>query len=412
MVREQTGNARKRRGTSAVVFAACQVIWLTALATGALWHVRTVKDRPELPALRNQPRVIRTLYDDPAVISDEQLALVLQQLEPRLRHPRPKINHVDHMLRFWGVESRFDDPRCLSGHEMRDILLNHHCYAEYWPPPMPPLLTQDALGVAVRTQEGLATSSHMDHTLASVGEVGTPLDYPVITPEGQSNLRAVMERALRDFRLNRREYEWTMLALILYAEDGRPWYSKENQRIDFEILAHRAMRQPLNQGICYGNHRLYSLAALLQVDRNESMLHPEIRNDIIEHLKKATRCLVANQSAEGWWDRNWPDASQSADEPDEEDHHSGSVSPLGRKLLATGHALEWWAIAPAEVQPPREVVVRAAQWMAQQVSMLDDETIVKNYTFLSHVGRALALWRGEFPALIYDRLPREQGAST
>ena len=78
-----------------------------------------------------------------------------------------------------------------------------------------------------------------------------------------------------------------------------------------------------------------------------------------------------------------------------------------RRLLATGHALEWWAMAPEELHPPREVMVRAGQWLAREIEVMDQETVLRNYTFLSHAGRALSLWRGGFPCQVLKRLAIE-----
>jgi hypothetical protein len=110
------------------------------------------------------------------------------------------------------------------------------------------------------------------------------------------------------------------------------------------------------------------------------------RVEIGDHLREATRRLVASQSQEGFWDQNWPDAKAAA-------RDEKLDTPLSRRILATGHALEWWAMAPAEFHPPREVLIRAGQWLAKEIDGMDSPAIEKNYTFLSHAGRALRLWR-------------------
>ena len=69
-------------------------------------------------------------------------------------------------------------------------------------------------------------------------------------------------------------------------------------------------------------------------------------------------------------------------------------------ILATGHHLEWLALAPVEVQPPRESIIRAAQWLVQAMREVDARTLDIDYGPFSHAGRALSLWRGNeaFPA--------------
>lgn len=78
-------------------------------------------------------------------------------------------------------------------------------------------------------------------------------------------------------------------------------------------------------------------------------------------------------------------------------------------MVATGHALEWWALAPEEILPPREVIQRAGQWLAKNVMALNDDEIVDKYTFLSHVGRALALWRGHEPLDFIEAMQARAG---
>ena len=119
-----------------------------------VWRIRELDDQRELPLARNTPLRITPQYDESAVVTDEQLQSVLAKLKPRLRGAKPKINHVDHALRFWGVEAEFDDPQCLSGREMRDLLLNHQRFSNAWNKDARPLLIHDSRGIAVRTQEG------------------------------------------------------------------------------------------------------------------------------------------------------------------------------------------------------------------------------------------------------------------
>ena len=102
-------------------------------------------------------------------------------------------------------------------------------------------------------------------------------------------------------------------------------------------------------------------------------------------------CLVAftvPKALQDFWDGNWADPDSRIPDPE--------TNELSRRLLATGHALEWWAMAPQEIHPPRETIVRAAQWLAKTILEMDERSIEKNYTFLTHAARSLVLWRGKF----------------
>lgn len=383
---------------SLTAFVAVQV--LLASVCGAAFVIQPIENRSRRePLLVIQPVAVGPLYNDPQVVSDDQLGRVLAKLRPRFRHAQPKINHVDHALRCWGVEAEFANERFISGNEMRRLLTDHEAFKSAWGEKTRPLLQAKEHGVAVRTQQGDSSASHVDHTLATLAEVGTPLDFPIRLAGNGATLRDVLNQAVSSFEINQHEYEWTVLALSLYVQDGRPWFTSEGDRIDFDRLAHRIIRQRYGQGVCYGNHRLYSLAMLLRVDESKKLLSASARQDVIEHLSQATQLLAANQNEEGYWDRNWYDLKVEA-----KDEDMALGGPLARRILATGHALEWWAMVPqqnqSQLQPQREVVVKAAQWLVHEIEKMDEKTIDANYTFLSHAGRALALWRRTVPALV------------
>ncbi len=374
-------------------FLTIQVVVVSIAVGGTAYRSRQLEHLRRLPAMQNKPPTIRPLYDDPRAITDEQLAAVLHKLRPRLRHEQVNINHVDHALRFWGVDAKFNDPECLSGQEMRDLLLNHDQFSAVWGEKTMPLLLSTKNGIGVRTQEGAATASHYDHTLAGLAEVGTTLDHPVQTPKGQTTVRAMLEYALREFSLNQIEYEWSTLAFAMYLPPVRSWQSTEGQEITFDRLADRIMRQKLNQGVCMGNHRLHALVMLLRIDDNTPILSPTGRQRIIDHLTAVTGLFIASQHPDGYWIRSWPSGA-----PPQVGVDGDTENTSQNRILATGHVLEWWALAPEVVHPPREVVIRATQWLSRAVLELDDAEIKRQYTFLSHAGRALALWRGDFPA--------------
>ncbi len=389
---DKQGRGRQAAGHW-LVFVTLQLIILPTMALSIMFGGSGPRSGM-LPPLANDPLVIEPEFDYPFVITDEQLIRVLDKLRPRLLGKEPKINHVDHALRFWGVDAVFNDPKCLSGERLRRILTDHRAFAAVWGETTRPLLINEQERIVWRIQEGSASSSHVDHTLATLAEVGTPLDYPLITANGKAQLRSVMHQALRQFSLNQQEYEWTTLAYALYAAKTVPWYSREGQQITYDRLAGRIMRQPHGQGCCYGNHRLYTLTILLRIDSDRPIFSSQIRDQVMSHLREATRRLIASQATDGSWDRSWSNEVPESDE----------LSPLARRLLATGHALEWWAMAPRELHPTREVLVRGGQWLVEEIDKLSDAEVQENYTFLTHVGRALALWRGDFPAALQQRL--------
>ncbi|MCA8999950.1 MAG: hypothetical protein KDA80_23340 [Planctomycetaceae bacterium] len=390
-------NQRKAMSRGMLAVMGTQILLVLVGVSWGAMRIQLLREERASPIPIVEPLTVTPLYDRPEVVSDEQLAVTLDRLKPRLRGPQPKINWVDHALRFWGVEATFSEPECLSGREMRELLLDHRTFRDSWGAKERPFLVPDLSGsdprFSFRTQSGQATASHVDHTLAGLAEVGTPLDYPVLTPAGEFPLRAAFDESFHEFSLNQREYEWSALAYIHYLPKSRTWITSEGQRVSWDLLADRMMRQRLDQGVCFGFHRLHALVVLIRVDDEHSILSSDARTKILDHLKDATQRLVTTQHADGYWDGSWPG-----------DDWDGPIrpkrGPLGLqadRLLATGHALEWWALAPSEVLPPTETLRNAGHWVVSEIGTLSDQQVNSYYPFLSHAGRALALWRGKFP---------------
>lgn len=385
----------------AVVWLICHILILGGGLSWAAIRYQQLEDAKLPPVPQNLPLQVTPRYNVPEVVSDDQLQRVLHKLRPRLRHHNPVVNHLDHALRFWGIEAQFNDPECYSGLELRDVLLDYRQFSQAWEKGTKPLMQKTTYGLRPRLQSGPATASHVDHTLACLAETGTPLEYPVLIGPGEKGERSVndlYQSAFKSFSLNQVEYEWSTLVFALYSPTERSWFTTEGQRISFDDLASRIMRQKLTQGVCAGNHRLHTLAMLLRIHEQQKLLSPAMQAQVTAHLHSVTQQLIAHQDADGSWDTNWDGSSKP----------EGETQPArSRRILATGHALEWWAFAPESVHPPRETLVKAGQWLVKTVDEMTDREIAASYTFLSHAGRSLALWRGKFPAQVY-RAPQQK----
>ena len=374
-------------------FLTAQTLFLIAFSfCGWNWY-SVANNRPTLPRFNDAPRTIRPTYDYSLVVSDEQLRQVLSKTQPRFLKKPTKVNFIDHGIRLWGSDVEFSDDS-VDGPEMLKLLLDDQEFRKKWGEDAPALLHQTDTGIGVLTQQGRTTVSHVDHMMGTLAEIGIPLSKEVVTRSGTGHVSDLLQDAILNFQLNQREYEWTALAAAFYVVDAAPWYSNEGQQIDFDIMADRIMRQRQPLGVCYGQHRLYTLVMLLRIDeqiRNESsagLLSSSMAGRVKDYLFETTRRLYRTQSLEGYWDGNWPDTKLEIPDP--------STDELSRRILATGHVLEWWAMAPEELHPPRAAIVKGAQWLSRVIIEMDQRQIEKNYTFLTHAARSLALWRGKF----------------
>lgn len=391
----------KRRGLGTVARVLLHLVLVAGLVTWGALRVRELDAARALPPLRGKPLEVRPLYDDPGVAGDAEVRRVLRRLGLRNKQRETSIGQVEHALRLWGAAAQFPDPKLMSGGQLRELLTSSRYFQWTYLGTKPPLLLDLGTGVRVRALEGPASSPHADHTLGSLAEIGTPLDFPVLTTGRQTTFRAILEQSLRDFSLNQAEPEWSALTYALFLPPAHRWVTSEGQDMSFDRLAGRLMREAPSEGVCSGNHRLHALILFLRVDDQmaaagqERILSPAGRQRIVDYLRGITATYVRHQHADGFWNGKWPTATPASSEPTDADDDR-----LSNRLIVTGHVLEWWSLAPAELQPPRPVKVAAGQWLVRTVDRLSDAQVDTNFTFLSHVGRALAQWRGVIPSEI------------
>lgn len=334
------------------------------------------------------------LYNDESVVSDEDLALVLHAILPRFSQKKLRPNYVEHALRAWGSKIEFRNPALISGPQMVDYLLDTGRYVASWGDEHDPILQPNDEGIHIRWASDQSASVHHDHMLASLAEAGVTLDRAVYTPARRTTLHEIYAEALRDFRLDERETEWSVMAFgsFLAPQKTSSWRNSQGREITFDMLATRLLRSHKQKGVCLGTHRVYSLMMLLRLDDEYGdLVSAETREDVMAYLAEVRQLIMDAQSEDGSWPPNWSDGAEADVKKDPQEK-------LYRRVIATGHHLEWLAIAPQELHPPHEDIVRAARWIVQNVRDTPQELIDASYTFYSHVGNGLSLWRQTSPA--------------
>ncbi len=384
----------------AVVAVAASLAWTFSSAASRDGIRAQATGRPvfhEIDVPRTEPLRINPLYDRPDLVSDEDLAAVLRQVQPRFRRKEMSPNFVEHALRVWGIKATFQDPEAISGAEMAEFLTDNRRFVESWGADASPLLIDRPDGLAVRWNKEPGGSVHHDHWLASLTEAGIPLTYEVFGPSLRRGLtiRNVLEESLRDFRLDEREAEWTAMAFGLWiAPETKSWTGGDGRHYSFDLIASRLMRGEKQLGVCVGTHRVYSLAVLLRLDDEYMILSEETRKQVVAHLGAVRDAITLSQLPDGHWPSNWPDGEEAARKPIDE--------PLYKQVIATGHHLEWMAIAPKELHVSEEHLRKAFAWVIRTTKDQTPKEILERYTFFSHVGNAAALWRSQHPATFWQ----------
>jgi len=335
---------------------------------------------------REKPLRMDSLYDDPQVVSDDELASVLKQIQPRFSPKNLRPNYVEHALRIWGEDARFSDPEVLSGAQLRDLLIDHGRYLASWGENIKPLLVESREGVEVRWGREEGASVHHDHWLACLTEAGVSLHEPIYVPSQHvRTINDAVQQALRDFKIDEREVEWSAMAFGLWLPPTRSWQTADGRSVSFDMLAQRLMRGDKRLGVCSGTHRVYSIVLLLRLDSLYSILSGEVRDQMLAHMQGVRQLLIESQFEDGHWPSNWEKGADAVHKPIDD--------TLQKKVIATGHHLEWLALAPEELHPPREQIRKAARWAIDTTVSRTPAQILEHYTFYSHVGGALSLWR-------------------
>ena len=357
---------------------------------------------------RNEPWKVTAGQSEPRVCSEEQLAQVLDRVKP----PREGLttNHIVHALRLWGEAAEFGDASIPSGRTMRDYLLDDRVFQSLAGPKSPPLYFREKDGLDVRFYDDAeafqqTSSYHSDDILATLAETGVPLDATIRLRDGEAKVADLLGGARQRFYLDRMEYEWSIIALVRYGHPVQPWRNKFGERIDIESLVKELTDKPPELGPCDGLHRLEALAVLYRIDQQSPALSMRVKHRMLGYMKRVSDQLVATQSLEGYWASGWSKAQSKVQNP-----KSKVAEPTLRdKLLVTGHHLEWLALAPEEIQPPRETIVRAGQWLTRTLLELDPKKLHDAYGPYSHAARALCLWKGVEPMAAWKRAEvREQ----
>ena len=349
---------------------------------------------PEITIERKVPLRVEPFYDDPTVVTDEELAAVLKQVRPKFPRKHLKPNHVEHALRTWSIHSTFQDPSVVSGVEMKDFLVDHARFLASWGDEASPLLIDEPAGVSIRWGSQKGGSVHHDHWLASLTEAGIPLDEPVFAPSRRDmDINDVIQQSLRDFRLDEREVEWSAMAFGLWIPPVKQWKTTNGRVVSFDLMARRLIRGHKRYGVCVGTHRVYSLMLLIRLDDQFDILSDSVRAEAYAYLERVRDLISVCQFEDGHWPANWMDGKTALTNPQE--------IPEYKNVIATGHHLEWLAIAPKELHPPHEQIVKAAKWIIKNTTEHSEAEILQKYTFYSHVGNALALWRNTHAATFW-----------
>jgi hypothetical protein len=327
-----------------------------------LWAVRQGTSTTRSPKTENLatdvPVRVRPLVR-PLFPPDSPEAVCINRL---LQEPLPGATNVScccHLLRLYGLEP-IPHSRFASGRDVVAALTDHKLSATLFGEP---IFFQTRSGIRYRDpdiQRIVTGENHRDICLATFAELGLPLTTPMTTPSGSFSLRDLLRDSTDSFDINQDELAWTAIAYALDLAPQGGWANRDGESFTFDDLANALLRKPLQNASCGGTHLLYAMTVLWRVDCSRPHLSESVRNALAQRLRQSVTAAVAAQHKEGYWILDW----HAMDKEKPEMPRIRPRDTLDRRLLATGHLLEWLELLPEQFQPPKDVYRRAARWLS------------------------------------------------
>ena len=307
----------------------------------------------------------------------------------RLARPHPQdLAEVLHVLRVFGPDASIPMAGEPSGIKVLDLALDYERSRAYFR--TGPTLIDTRDGVRCRKVETSDLNkrhekeAHEDQLLAALAELGVPLGHVLTTSRGARSVRRLLDDALAKFDLKQPEIEWSALAFALYVPPRVSWQDRFGTRTTFDDLAAEMMRRPFDETrACAGTHLVYSLTVMLRVDEMTPVFTEPVRRQVRSYLERLVAAAVRNQWPDGVWDLNW-----YADAPAMPKRNEGEG---WTSVLATGHQVEWLAILPTDLLPPRPPLLRALRWLHGQLQAASEAQLTEHFCPYSHAGRVLSV---------------------
>ena len=369
----------------------------------------TLADRPSSAdelrrAVRHQPLRLHSPAGSAVRIPPELLKLVLAKALPVRSERTWAIHEFLHSLRIWG-HSLSDVPGCYSSTEMLGIVTESRRHQAYYAQtaPAPPLLLSTRFGFGTRVfggRDDVASTSHIGNVVQVLGEMGLPSDSAVRVESRDCRVVDGLVDLMARFNLED-ELEFATVAFCHYLPPTRKWRNRHGQEISFDAIARTLVQQ--QGGVCYGTHRLYALATLLNANKQSLILSSVSRALVMKALKQASRALEKSQVPDGLWDGSWSDPTAKRNAPPR----------LTELITSTGHHLEWIALVPREIAPGDDTIRQAAVSLAHKILSTPSAQLDLHYGPLSHAANALMLLSRTPPGTVVlqgtrrELLPRE-----
>jgi hypothetical protein len=242
-------------------------------------------------------------------------------------------------------------------------------------------------GLLVVQKEGYDAptgEAHRDELLSTIAESGISLDEPIAALGASYSVRDLLNQSESDY-IGNNPVEFSAVAFAYYHLGADGFTNRLGIRINCDALMQSLTASQPGDGLCYGTHRCYAIACILNVNQQESILSSAMRERAQNYVKQSAALMISAQHSDGAWRADWS-SGIACNRP------AAAGPSWGDDILVTGHHLEWLAICPGDIMSS-EQIQHAIAFLAQSLRVSSQPEIRNMYLQWSHAARALLLWR-------------------
>lgn len=235
---------------------------------------------------------------------------------------------------------------------------------------------------AAETASGERTE-HRDQTLSALAELGIELNSTIESKDGILRVADLLAASINEFHLDQKEISWTLSAYASYLPPQTVWWNRYGEEFSFDTAVQEMMERKLNRESCRGLHLVTALTRILRVDRDVSILAPEVRERLNAYVRGKLSEAIEAQLEDGSWPLLWSRSGFL-----DVFEYTPEATDINR-VMVSGHLLEWFHMLPKDIKPPANVVRDGSLWVLRTLRSAPAEAINKEFCPYTHALRSL-----------------------
>jgi hypothetical protein len=235
-------------------------------------------------------------------------------------------------------------------------------------------------GLDVRTMVGTGVGQgHQDQFIAEMAQWGMPLNCRFLV-DGKAYTFAdfVHYSKMRASTTKNQELSWAVIIVSQYYGTDHAWTNLSKEALTCEDLVRYELNQPVDTAACGGTHRLFGLTWALHLHQKKGGRVEGVWKEVADKLE------VYKQRAHQFQNPDGSFSTAYLAKP-------GNNPELQARIGATGHVLEWLALAMTDKELRQDWVGDAASALA--VMILQNQNNPIDGGALYHATHGLHIYR-------------------